>query len=57
MKYTQRWLMKLWCQWGGIGSNPSQSKKITVTKKDITQLDRDDVLYCMTKNPIYLCHY
>ena len=57
MKYTQRWLMKLWYQWGGIGSNPSQSKKITVTKKDITQLDRDDVLYCMTENPIYLRHY
>lgn len=49
--------MKLWCQWGGIGSNSSQSKKITVTKKDITQLDRDDVLYCMTENPIYLRHY
>ena len=57
MKYTQRWLIKLWYQWGGIGSNPSQSKKITVTKKDITQLDRDDVLYCMTENPIYLRHY
>ena len=42
---------------GGIGSNPSQSKKITVNKKDITQLDRDDVLYCMTENPIYLRHY
>ena len=40
--------MKLWYQWGGgIGSNPSQSKK------DITQLDRDDVLYYMTENPNY----